>query len=88
MVCQVFARAGLRSPILGSIVVGCVNVAGTGVAAYLMDRLGRRPLLILSHAGMAISLISISVARFLPCEMLIRASVLYICCLLFWPSLC
>ncbi|KAL3148888.1 hypothetical protein ABBQ32_001758 [Trebouxia sp. C0010 RCD-2024] len=63
---SVFARAGLRSPILGSIVVGCVNVAGTGVAAYLMDRLGRRPLLILSHAGMAISLISISVARFLP----------------------
>ena len=69
MALQVFTRAGLSSPVLGSIIVGCVNVAGTGVAAYLMDRLGRRPLLILSHAGMAISLISISVAKFLPCKL-------------------
>ena len=44
---QVFTRAGLQSPILGSIIVGCVNVAGTGVAAYLMDRLGRRVLLVM-----------------------------------------
>ncbi len=66
---QVFTRAGLSSPILGSIIVGCVNVAGTVVAAYLMDRTGRRPLLIISHAGMAISLISISLAKFLPCEL-------------------
>ncbi len=66
---QVFTRAGLSSPIIGSIIVGCVNVAGTGVAAYLMDKTGRRPLLIASHAGMAISLISISLAKFLPCKL-------------------
>ena len=61
-----FARAGLGSPIIGSIIVGCVNVAGTTVAAFFMDRTGRRVLLILSHAGMAVSLISISLAKFLP----------------------
>jgi len=73
---QVFTRAGLSSPIIGSIIVGCVNVVGTGVAAYIMDKTGRRPLLIASHAGMAISLISISLAKFLPRELLLPDCVL------------
>ncbi|DBB09503.1 TPA: hypothetical protein ACH3X3_008063 [Trebouxia sp. C0006] len=73
---SVFTRAGLSSPIIGSIIVGCVNVVGTGVAAYLMDKTGRRPLLIASHAGMAISLISISLAKFLPRELLLPDCVL------------
>jgi hypothetical protein len=36
--CQVFHRAGLSSPILGSILVGVLNVGITLLAAGLMDR--------------------------------------------------
>lgn len=65
---QVFEQAGLKSPILGSIVIGLVNVSGTVVAALIMDRFGRKPLLLLSHFGMAVSLASISVAVHFICE--------------------
>ena len=65
---QVFEQAGLKSPILGSIVIGLVNVAGTVVAALVMDRCGRKPLLLISHFGMAVSLASISLALRFICE--------------------
>ena len=74
---QVFEQAGLKSPILGSIVIGLVNVSGTVVAALAMDRFGRKPLLLLSHFGMAVSLASISVAVHFICEWVLWA---------LWPS--
>lgn len=64
-VVQVFSQAGLSSPVIGSIIVGVVNLVGTGIAVTLMDKLGRRPLLIFSHAGMAICLVSMSVTKYL-----------------------
>jgi hypothetical protein len=38
LVLQVFQRAGLSSPILGSIFMGLINVGVTLLAASLMDR--------------------------------------------------
>lgn len=67
---QVFAKAGLESPVIGSIIVGSVNVAGTMLAAVLMDRAGRRQLLLSSHTFMAICLTALSVSTFLPREFL------------------
>lgn len=65
---QVFAKAGLDSPVLGSIIVGAVNVVGTTVAVFLMDHAGRRQLLLVSHAIMAACLAALSVSSWLPCE--------------------
>ncbi|GBF90824.1 plastidic glucose transporter [Raphidocelis subcapitata] len=62
----VFLRAGLKSPILGSILVGAINLAFTGVASALMDRRGRKPLLQVSFAGMAVSLAAVAAAGALP----------------------
>ena len=62
---QVFGQAGLKSPVIGSIIVGAVNTVGTSIAVVLMDKLGRRPLLIFSHAGMAVCLLSMSVTKYL-----------------------
>ena len=61
-----FKEAGLNSPVLGSIIMGCVNLAGTLAAVALMDRAGRRLLILLSHAGMAACLILIAVVSFIP----------------------
>lgn len=65
---QVFAKAGLESPVLGSIIVGAVNVVGTAVAAFLMDHAGRRQLLLVSHVIMTACLAGLAISTWLPCK--------------------
>ena len=65
----IFKFAGLSSAsvaILASVGVGIVNVIFTVVAMQLVDRVGRRPLLLISLAGMSISLIALGLAFKLP----------------------
>ena len=61
-----FSQAGLQSPVLGSVLMGLVNVFGSGLATVLMDRAGRRPLLLVSHAGMGACLAGLSAAFVIP----------------------
>jgi SP family arabinose:H+ symporter-like MFS transporter len=58
----IFAKAGgAMSDAFGqAVLVGLVNVGMTFVAIWLIDKLGRRPLLIIGISGMAVSLFSIS----------------------------
>ena len=61
--------AGLSSApaaILASVGVGIVNVVFTLIAMQLIDRVGRRPLLMVSLAGMAVSLFVLGLAFSLP----------------------
>ena len=65
----IFKFAGLSSAsvaILASVGVGVVNVVFTVVAMQLIDRVGRRPLLLVSLAGMALSLFVLGLAFSLP----------------------
>ncbi len=65
----IFKFAGLSSSsvaILASVGVGVVNVVFTVVAMQLIDRVGRRPLLLVSLAGMALSLLVLGLAFALP----------------------
>ena len=65
----IFKFAGLSSSsvaILASVGVGVVNVVLTVVAMQLIDRVGRRPLLLISLAGMAVSLAVLGLAFSLP----------------------
>ncbi|KAI8471190.1 MAG: general substrate transporter [Monoraphidium minutum] len=63
---MVFLRAGLKSPILGSIFVGAINLGFTAAAAALMDRWGRKPLLQASFGGMAAALAAVAAAVLIP----------------------
>lgn len=58
----IFAQAGggVSDAFRQAVLVGLVNVAMTIVAMRLIDRVGRRPLLIVGVAGMAVSLLTIS----------------------------
>jgi SP family arabinose:H+ symporter-like MFS transporter len=58
----IFAQAGggLNDAFGQAVIVGLVNLGMTFVAIWLIDRLGRKPLLIAGIAGMAISLLVIS----------------------------
>lgn len=61
----IFKFAGLSSAsvaILASVGVGAVNLVLTLVAMQLIDRVGRRPLLLVSLAGMAVSLFVLGLA--------------------------
>lgn len=65
----IFEFAGFEShkvSILATIGVGMVNVAMTLVAIWLLDKLGRKPLLYIGLAGMALSLGALGTAFALP----------------------
>eukprot|EP00887_Chlorella_sp_A99_P005345 scaffold1.g5345.t1 len=63
---SVFRQAGLRSPVLGSVLMGLDNLAITLVAGSLMDRAGRKSLMTTSFAGMAACLGIMSAVMLLP----------------------
>jgi SP family galactose:H+ symporter-like MFS transporter len=65
----IFQFAGFASAsasILATVGVGVVNVLFTGVAVWLLDRVGRRPLLLVGQAGMIAGLIVLGLAFALP----------------------
>ncbi|OAY70657.1 Sugar transporter ERD6-like 16 [Ananas comosus] len=49
---ETFVSAGFASGSLGTILMGCVQVPITAFGALLMDRSGRRPLLMVSSSGL------------------------------------
>lgn len=58
----ILTASGLtNTAVLGSVGVGAVNFVVTGIALLLVDRLGRRPLLIFGTAGILVSLLFIGV---------------------------
>ncbi|KAL0378062.1 UNVERIFIED_CONTAM: Plastidic glucose transporter 4 [Sesamum radiatum] len=56
----VFRSAGITSDVAASALVGAANVFGTTVASSLMDKQGRKSLLLTSFAGMAASMLLLS----------------------------
>lgn len=50
------AGAGLESALAQTVAIGAVNLTFTFVAIYLVDRLGRKPLLLAGSVGMTVSL--------------------------------
>lgn len=66
---MIFQAAGMKSAsasILATIGVGVVNVVMTLGALFLVDRVGRRPLLLTGLAGMVAGLVSLGAAFWLP----------------------
>jgi SP family galactose:H+ symporter-like MFS transporter len=66
----IFENTGLdpSEAILGSLIIGVINVAMTVVSIRLVDRRGRRPLLRLSLTGMIVTLILLGLTFELPLE--------------------
>lgn len=60
---DIFARtgAGIESQLLQTVIIGAVNVIFTLIAMWLVDKLGRKVLLLISSMGMAVSYIMIGI---------------------------
>ncbi len=59
-------QAGVKSQALASAGVGAINVLGTIVAGSLVDKAGRKQLLLVSFLGMAASMLAMSAGLGLP----------------------
>uniref|UniRef100_A0A0D3GAY5 Major facilitator superfamily (MFS) profile domain-containing protein n=1 Tax=Oryza barthii TaxID=65489 RepID=A0A0D3GAY5_9ORYZ len=62
---SIFKAAGLTNSDLATCALGAIQVLATGVTTWLLDRAGRRILLIISSAGMTLSLLAVAVVFFL-----------------------
>ncbi len=66
---EIFSQAGFdsgRTQILATIGVGTVNVLTTILAMFLIDKVGRRPLLIVGFVGTAVTMLVIAAAVVYP----------------------
>ncbi|KAK5784712.1 hypothetical protein PVK06_039239 [Gossypium arboreum] len=59
---NIFASAGVASSDVATFGVGAIQVIATGVTTWLVDKTGRRLLLMVSSAGMTLSLLIVAVA--------------------------
>jgi MFS transporter, SP family, xylose:H+ symportor len=65
---EIFKRvAGANTDIalLQTVIVGAVNMLFTVIAIWTVDRLGRKPLMLIGFAGMGISLVALGLAAYL-----------------------
>jgi len=82
---DIFSHAGFdstKTQLLATIGVGVVNVATTVLAMFLIDRLGRRPLLVVGFLGAAVTMLVIALGvvfpKVVPSWLIIAMLLLYI----------
>ena len=56
--------AGINTALLQTVMVGTVNLIFTIIAIWTVDRIGRKPLIIIGASGMCISLVSLGLAAY------------------------
>ncbi|XP_010941736.1 sugar transporter ERD6-like 16 isoform X3 [Elaeis guineensis] len=62
---EIFVSAGFASGNLGTILLGSIQVPITTMGAFLMDKSGRRPLLMVSASGTCLSAFTIAISFYL-----------------------
>ncbi|GAA0160652.1 hypothetical protein LIER_17159 [Lithospermum erythrorhizon] len=62
---QIFESAGISSSSVATFGLGAIQVIATAISTWLVDKTGRRLLLMVSSLGMTLSLLLVSVAFFL-----------------------
>ncbi|XP_040243558.1 sugar transporter ERD6-like 4 isoform X4 [Aegilops tauschii subsp. strangulata] len=62
---NIFKAAGLTNSNLAACGLGAIALLASGITSWLLDRAGRRILLIISSAGMTLSLLAVAVIFFL-----------------------
>ena len=63
---EIFKKMGTGSnaALLQTVIVGAVNLAFTIIAIWTVDRLGRKPLMLIGYTGMGVSLVAMGLAAY------------------------
>jgi sugar porter (SP) family MFS transporter len=73
----IFQSAGIESGVLASVAVCVVNIVGSVIATGLLDKTGRKPLLMYSFLGMAVSCVGLAIAGAFPAMVMAPALSLF-----------
>lgn len=57
---RIFGDMGMTNPMVNTVVMGIVNISFTLVAVFTVEKLGRKPLLIIGSLGMAVGAIGVA----------------------------
>ena len=63
---RIFETMGMGNPMMQTVLMGIVNISFTLVAVFTVEKLGRKPLLIVGSLGMALGAVGVALADALP----------------------
>lgn len=63
---RIFESMGMGNPMTQTVLMGVINISFTLVAIFTVEKLGRRPLLIVGSLGMAVGALGVMLAAILP----------------------
>ena len=88
---RIYGDMGLSDPMVVTVFTGIINLAFTVVAIFTVEKLGRKPLLIVGSLGMAVGAIGVAITFGNPdLQLLCMVSImLYAACFMFsWGPIC
>lgn len=59
---RIFESLGMNNPMMQTVIMGIVNISFTLVAIFTVEKLGRKPLLIIGSLGMAVGALGVALA--------------------------
>ncbi len=88
---RIFESMGMGNPMVQTVVMGIVNISFTLVAIFTVERLGRKPLLIIGSIGMGIGALGVALSNLVavPSAVPVVSIMLYSACFMFsWGPIC
>jgi len=89
---RIFESMGMGNPMLQTVLMGIINISFTLVAIFTVEKLGRKPLLIVGSLGMAVGALGVCLADVLPSlpgAIGVVSVMIYSACFMFsWGPIC
>ena len=89
---RIFESLGMGNPMVQTVIMGIVNISFTLVAIFTVEKIGRKPLLIIGSLGMAVGAIGVALADVvsgLPGIIGVISVMVYSACFMFsWGPIC
>lgn len=88
---RIFASVDMANPMVQTVIMGIVNISFTLLAVFTVEKIGRRPLLIVGSLGMAVGAIAFAICQIvtLPPVVSVVCIMVYTACFMFsWGPIC
>ena len=88
---RIFESMGMGDPMTQTVMMGIVNISFTLLAVFTVEKIGRRPLLIVGSLGMAVGAIAFAICQIvtLPPVVSVVCIMVYTACFMFsWGPIC